>query len=290
MASSCNACPRKCNVPRPYGFCGAGEDIKISHYMKHMWEEPFISGQNGSGAVFFSGCNVGCVFCQNYTISQSCDGKSVTHEELKEIFHSLIDSGAHNINLVTPSHYILQIRDVLGSEKLPVPVVYNCSGYEGDISVLDGLCDIYLCDLKYGDKAVAARNSNAPDYVEVCMAALEEMYRQTGDYVMHDGILQRGLVVRHLVLPSNIDNSLDAIDLFARFAKGKKVKLSLMSQYIPHGRACDFPEIDRHLTHEEYDRVVRYVQRRGIEDCLIQDMDSASESFVPDFKNKGEQK
>jgi len=252
--------------------------------MRHMWEEPFISGKNGSGAVFFSGCNLGCVFCQNYKISTLCDGKTVTETELQEIFDTLCSQGVHNINLVTPSHYIEQISAVLRNKKPAVPVVYNCSGYEGDLKLMEGVCDIYLADLKYGDNAVAGKYSAVNDYVEVCKASLEEMYRQTGDYVIENGIMQKGLVVRHLVLPGNIDNSLDAVDIFASFSKGKKVKFSIMSQYIPSGRACDFPEINRRLTAEEYDRVVRYVYKRGITDCLVQDISSADESFVPDFR------
>ena len=252
--------------------------------MKHMWEEPFISGQNGSGAVFFSGCNLGCVFCQNYKISSLLSGEEVSAEGLRAVFNELVADGVHNINLVTPSHYIEQISAVLKEKKPPVPVVYNCSGYEGDLKIMDGLCDIYLADMKYGDNEVAKKYSAVSDYVEVCLGALEEMYRQVGDYEIKDGIMQKGLVVRHLVLPNNIENSLDAVDLFVKFSKGRKIKFSLMSQYIPSGRACDYPEINRPLTPDEYDRVVRYVNRRGIIDCLIQDIASASERFVPEFK------
>ena len=251
--------------------------------MKHMWEEPFISGHNGSGAVFFSGCNLQCVYCQNHKISTSCDGREVSFDELHGIFDSLIAQGVHNINLVTPSHYICQLAQALREKKPVVPVVYNCSGYEGDIKALKDLVDIYLCDFKYGDRSVADKYSSAPDYPEVCLEALEEMYAQTGDYVIENGIMKKGICVRHLVLPSNIDNTLDVIDLFARFSKGKKIKFSLMSQYIPSGRAHEYPEINRTVTSAEYDRAVRYALKRGIEDILIQDIDSASESFVPDF-------
>ncbi len=251
--------------------------------MKHMWEEPFISGHNGSGAVFFSGCNLQCVYCQNHKISTSCDGREVSFGELHGIFDSLIAQGVHNINLVTPSHYICQLAEALKSKKPAVPLVYNCSGYEGDIKALKGLVDIYLCDFKYGDRSVADKYSSAPDYPVVCLEALEEMYAQTGDYIIENGIMKKGICVRHLVLPSNIDNTLDVIDLFARFSKGKKIKFSLMSQYIPSGRAHEYPEINRTVTAAEYDRAVRYALKRGIEDILIQDIDSASESFVPDF-------
>ena len=282
MESGCNMCPRRCDVPRPGGFCGAGDKIRVSHYMKHEWEEPFISGTRGSGAVFFSGCNLGCVYCQNHKISKGCDGREITARELRGIFNELVAMGVHNINLVTPTHFVKQIIPAL-TPRLPVPVVYNCGGYEGDLKPLEGLCDIYLADLKYGDDNAALRYSGAGDYTKVCLGALEEMYRQTGDYVIENGIMKRGLAVRHLVLPSNPDNSLDAIDLFAKFAKGKKVKFSLMSQYIPSGNASDYPEINRTLTHAEYERIVNYAVRRGISDILIQDMDSASENFVPEF-------
>jgi len=282
MASNCNLCPRKCGVPRPCGFCGAGDRLRISHYMKHMWEEPFISGERGSGAVFFSGCNLGCVFCQNHEISSKCAGDELTPDELKDIFKKLISEGVHNINLVTPTHFVHQIIPALTPHP-EVPVVYNCSGYEGDLTPLDGLCDIYLADLKYGNSETAQRYSSAPDYPEVCLNALEQMYSQVGDYEEKDGIMTKGVVVRHLVLPSNIENSLDAVDLFKKFSKGKKVKFSLMCQYVPHGRAAEFPEINRKITEEEYERVINYTLRRGITDCLIQDMESASTSFIPEF-------
>lgn len=251
--------------------------------MLHKWEEPFISGTQGSGAIFFSGCNLGCVFCQNYQISQSCDGNAVTCDQLRQIFSQLISMGANNINLVTPTHYMYQIAKAL-VPKPQVPVVYNCSGYEGDLKVMQGLCDIYLTDLKYGNADTASRYSNAPDYVQVCIKSLEEMYRQVGDYVIQDGIMKKGLVVRHLVLPSNIENTLDAIDIFARFSKGKKVKFSLMSQYIPCARADLFPEINRTITLEEYQRAINYLNRRGIKDYLIQDLDSADSGYIPEFK------
>lgn len=284
MESICNSCPRKCGVERPHGFCGAGDTVRVSHYMKHMWEEPFISGKNGSGAVFFSGCNLGCVFCQNHEISHECNGREVSTEELRGIFCELISQGVHNINLVTPTHFLPQLIPAL-SPHPEVPVVYNCSGYEGNLKPLEGLCDIYLCDLKYGNREAALRYSSAPDYPDVCLEALEEMYRQVGDFEEKDGIMTRGVVVRHLVLPSNADNSLDAIDLFKKFSKGKRVKFSLMCQYVPHGRAAEFPEINRTLTAEEYDRVINYALRRGITDCLIQEMTSASKEFIPFFSS-----
>lgn len=252
--------------------------------MLHMWEEPFISGKNGSGAVFFSGCNLGCVYCQNYKISSLCGGEEITARGLHDVFEKLIADGAHNINLVTPSHYIEQISGVLKDKKPSVPVIYNCSGYEGDLSLMDGLCDVYLADMKYGDNSVGEKYSCVTDYVQVCLESLEQMYRQVGDYEIKDGIMQKGLVVRHLVLPNNIENSLDVIDLFAKFAKGRRIKFSLMSQYTPSGRAFEYPEINRPVTQEEYDRVVRYANRRGISDCLIQELSSASSKFVPEFE------
>ena len=251
--------------------------------MKHMWEEPFISGHSGSGAVFFSGCNLQCVYCQNHKISTSCDGREVSFDELHGIFDSLIAQGVHNINLVTPSHYICQLAQALREKKPVVPVVYNCSGYEGDIKALKDLVDIYLCDFKYGDRSVADKYSSAPDYPEVCLEALEEMYAQTGDYVIENGIMKKGICVRHLVLPSNIDNTLDVIDLFARFSKGKKIKFSLMSQYVPMGKAKEMPGFDRPITQEEYDAVLSYLELLGIEDGYTQDFSAASEKYIPDW-------
>lgn len=283
MESVCNACPRRCGVPRPHGLCGADDQIHVAHYMKHMWEEPFISGTNGSGAVFLAGCNLGCVYCQNAEISAACRGKSVTDDRLHAIFDELITQGAHNINLVTPSHYITQIARLLRDKKPPVPLVYNCSGYEGDLDILAGLVDVYLADFKYADSAVAARYSNAPDYPDVCLKALGQMYNQVGDYVIEGGIMRKGLVIRHLVLPSNIDNSLDVIDALVRFVRGKKVKISLMGQYLPHGRAVEFPEINRPLTDKEYRRVVNYALRRGLTDTLVQDLEAADNAYIPKF-------
>lgn len=253
--------------------------------MKHMWEEPFISGTDGSGAVFFSGCNLGCVYCQNSEISAACNGRYVTDDELYAIFECLIRHGAHNINLVTPSHYAEQLARLLKNKKPPVPVVYNCSGYEGGLEPLRGLADIYLADFKYADSAVAARYSAAPDYPAVCLAALEQMYDQVGDYVIENGLMKRGLVIRHLVLPSNADNSLDVIDRLVRFVKGKRVKISLMGQYLPHGRASRFPEINRTLTPAEYQRIINYAARRGLEDVLIQDLAAADSAYIPRFSS-----
>lgn len=293
----CTDCVRKCGVNRPdtlngegsFGFCRCPRIPVVARAMLHRWEEPCISGKNGSGAVFFAGCNLRCVFCQNYEISSKVQGKEISVERLKEIYHELIARGAHNINLVTPGHYTEAILASL-DQPLPVPVVYNSNGYDSLDSLhrLEGKIRIFLPDLKYSDNALALKYSHAPDYFETATTAIDEMFRQTGPYRMDDsGMLQSGVVVRHLILPGQIENSLRVIDHIAHHFKPGDILFSLMRQYVPHGEIADFPELNRRVTDEEYEQVELYLFDSPIEDGFVQDEESASEEFIPDFDNSG---
>lgn len=287
----CTLCPRQCGVDRTkgeLGFCQQGASIFAARAAAHYWEEPVISGSFGSGAVFFSGCTLKCIFCQNGIISQENLGKEILPEQLREIFLRLIDEGVQNINLVTPTHFLPSILPAL-SPKLPVPIVYNCGGYERveTLRKLDGLVDIYLPDMKYSDPHLAAKLSRAPDYVETAKAAIKEMYRQVGSTVIEDNEMKRGMIVRHLILPGCLDNTLGVLDWFAdTFPKGD-VLFSLMSQYVPMGKAKDFPPLDRPILEEEYDAAVSYLDFLGIENGYTQDFSAASEDYIPDFSFEG---
>lgn len=288
---NCTLCPRKCGVDRSkgqLGFCRQPGHIRAARAAAHYWEEPVISGSYGSGAVFFSGCTLQCCFCQNGVISQENLGKDVSAEHLREIFLRLIDDGVQNINLVTPTHFLPSIIPAL-SPKLPVPVVYNCGGYERveTLRELDGLVDIYLPDMKYSDAALAAALSAAPDYVQTAKAAISEMYRQVGPAVIEDDIMKKGMIVRHLVLPGQIDNSLGVLDWFAEAFPQGDVLFSLMSQYVPMGKAKMMPPFDRCVTEEEYDAVLSYLDFLGIENGFTQDFSAASEDYIPDFSFEG---
>lgn len=287
---NCTLCPRKCGVDRSKtrGFCGMGDQMTAARAAAHYWEEPVISGSFGSGAIFFSGCTLRCGFCQNYAISQEHHGEELTAPRLREIFEKLIDEGVQNINLVTPTHFLPSILPAL-TPKLPVPVVYNCGGYESveTLRELEGLVDIYLPDFKYSDPELAKKLSAAPDYPQAAAAAIAEMYRQTGKFVVEDGEMKRGVLVRHLVLPGQIDNSLGVIDWFASaFGRGEAL-FSLMCQYVPAGTAKNTPPFDRRVTEEEYDAVMSYLMLLGVEDGFTQDFQSASQEYIPDFDGTG---
>lgn len=289
--TNCNLCPRKCGVDRTkgqLGFCRQPDRIFAARAAAHYWEEPVISGSFGSGAVFFSGCTLKCCFCQNGIISQENLGKEISSAHLREIFLRLIDDGVQNINLVTPTHFLPSILPAL-EPKLPVPVVYNCGGYERvkTLRELDGLIDIYLPDMKYSDADLAAKLSAAPDYVETSKAALLEMYRQVGPTVIEDDIMKKGMIVRHLVLPGQIDNSLGVLDWFSETFPKADVLFSLMSQYVPMGKAKTMPPFDRTVTEEEYDAVLSYLDFLGIENGFTQDFSAASEDYIPDFSFEG---
>ena len=288
----CNLCPRKCNIDRSAakGFCGAGNTLRAARAGLHFWEEPCISGTGGSGAVFFSGCNLRCVFCQNREISRGGTGKDITVKRLREIFDELIWQGADNINLVTPTHFADIIAEALGAEKLPVPVVWNTGGYEDTETLrrLDGLIDIYLPDYKYADAVLAEKFSGARDYPVRAWAAIQEMFRQRGNYVLdEDGMMTSGVMIRHLVLPGHVENTLDVIDRITGEFTDENVLLSLMSQYTPPAEPLPFPELNRKLTQEEYDRAVDYLYLCGFENGYVQELSSAKEEYTPPFDLSG---
>ena len=281
---SCLSCPRHC-TSRGNGFCGVGEKILVGRIAKHFWEEPIISGSRGSGTVFFSGCSLRCVFCQNRVISHECIGKEVTAEELDTRIGKLIDSGVHNINFVTPSHYALFLAEFLQEHSYPVPIVYNCSGYE-DIDALEALrgkVQIFLPDFKYSDDALAKCYSTAPHYFETAAKAIRKMYELTGDIELDSkGMLKKGVIVRHLMLPGAVENTLGVIDAFDEISKGKKMLFSLMSQYTPVGDLTRYPELQRKVSAEEYEKALNYLQLLGI-DGFCQELTSAKEIYIPPF-------
>ena len=288
---NCTLCPRRCGADRTngqLGFCRHPDKIYAARAAAHYWEEPVISGSFGSGAVFFSGCTLKCLFCQNGVISQENRGKEISTAHLREIFLKLIDDGVQNINLVTPTHFLPSILPAL-TPKLPVPVVYNCGGYERveTLRELEGLVDIYLPDMKYSDPKLAGILSAAPDSVEIAKAAIAEMYRQVGSAVIEDEIMQRGMIVRHLMLPGELDNTLGVLDWFSEaFPKGD-VLFSLMSQYVPMGKAKTMPPYDRRITEDEYDAALSYLELLGIENGFTQDFSAATEEYIPDFSFEG---
>ena len=286
---TCNACPRKCDTDREkaLGFCKSPERFRLARAALHFWEEPCISGKNGSGTVFFSGCNLRCVYCQNYEISHENRGAEISDEKLLEIFDDLVSQGAHNINLVNPTHYAARLSRVLSEHKPPAPVVYNTSGYESveTLRTLDGLVDIYLTDFKYIRPEKAKLYSRAEDYPEVAKAALAEMKSQQPSDEFDDGIMQRGVIVRHLVLPSNTNSSLEIIDYMAE--NYPDTYLSLMAQYTPYGDLSGVPELNRRITQREYDKVVNYAISKGISKLYLQELTSADKNFIPAFDFTG---
>lgn len=289
MTEKCNICPRKCGVDRSKntGVCSVGEEIKIARATPHFWEEPCISGTKGSGTVFFSGCNMKCVFCQNYEISSGGKGKVVTPDRLTEIYYELIEQGVHNINLVTPTHFSKQIIKTL-EKPLPVPVVYNSGGYDSveKLRMFEDKVQIYLPDLKYMSSALAEKYSKAKDYPETAKKAIREMFRQTGEFILDDdGIMQKGVVIRHLMLPGQLENTLDVID-WVSDEFGDKVIFSLMSQFTPNEN-CTLPELQQTITQEEYNKAVDYMYLCGIENAYVQDFSSAKKEYTPPFDFSG---
>lgn len=287
--TNCKLCPRACGVDRragEVGYCRQTAQVKIARAAPHHWEEPVISGQKGSGTVFFSGCTLGCAFCQNEPVSHGGLGREVT--DLRRVLEQLVDQGVHTINLVTPTQFLPHILPAL-TPKLPVPVVYNCGGYESveTLKRLEGLVDIYLPDFKYSNNILARKLSQAPHYYETASAAILEMYRQTGPAVIENGIMQRGMILRHLILPGQIDNSLGVLDWVDEHFRPGQILFSLMSQYVPMGKAKEMPGFDRPITEEEYDAVLSYMELLGIEDGFLQEFSSASEEYIPDWDFSG---
>ncbi|MBQ7668533.1 MAG: radical SAM protein [Clostridia bacterium] len=295
LLENCELCPRKCGVNRlenKLGFCGAGNDIRVARASLHKWEEPCLSGTNGSGTVFFSYCTLKCVFCQNYNLSHENFGKEITIEKLSDIFLTLQEKKAHNINLVTPTHYIPQIIEAIKMSRkngLTLPIVYNSSGFENPeiIKLLSGYIDIYLPDFKYFDNTLAKKYSLANNYFEYATKSIEEMLKQVGEPKFDGDILKRGVIIRHLILPGFTEDSKKILKYLYENYKDK-VYISIMNQYTPiHKNLTNYSEIDKKLTEKEYDEVIDYAISLGIENAFIQEGETAKESFIPDFDLSG---
>lgn len=287
----CTLCPRRCGVNRAagqLGYCRMPANILAARAAVHCWEEPVISGNYGSGAVFFSGCTLGCTFCQNSEISHGCAGREISPSRLREIFLRFIDEGVETINLVTATQFLPSILPAL-TPKLPVPVVWNSSGYETleTLRALEGYVDVYLPDFKYINHKLAKQLSGAADYPEIAVAAIHEMYRQTGPAVIQEGILQRGVLIRHLILPGCLDNTLGVLDWVASQFSKNEILFSLMRQYMPMGEAARQPPFDRCITDTEYDAALGYLYLLNLENGFTQDADAASPNYIPAFNFEG---
>jgi putative pyruvate formate lyase activating enzyme len=295
ILKDCTLCPRECHVDRTAGkkgYCKATDELVVARAALHMWEEPCISGEEGSGTVFFSGCALGCVYCQNSNIAKGLAGKMITIERLAEIFTELQDKGANNINLVTPSHYVPQIIEAINISRkkgMTLPFVYNCGGYERveTLKLLDGYIDIYLPDLKYLSNEPAVKYSNCKDYFTVAAKAIEEMVRQVKNASFDDrGIMQKGVIVRHLTLPGYLEDSKRIIKyLYETY--GDTIFISIMNQYTPIANNTTYPELNRKITEEEYEELVDYAIDIGVENGFIQEGETALESFIPEFNGEG---
>ena len=289
LFSKCMLCPRKCEVNRnngELGYCRAGSRMKIGGYHLHMWEEPIITGEHGSGTIFFSYCNLGCIYCQNYDISFNNVGEEITIDRFKDICLELQDKGATNINLVTPTHYIPLIKEGLilaKQEGLVIPIVYNTSSYEcvESLKLLDGLIDIYLPDFKYYDNNLG-KYSNVSNYFEIASEAINEMYRQVGVPKYENNILKKGMIVRHLVLPHHIEYSKN-IKKYLYDKYSDNIILSIMNQYTPV-KKLKYEKLNCTVTEEEYNNLIDYACDLGIENCFIQESTSQSDSFIPKFE------
>ena len=296
LYKNCALCPRMCGIDRTKrrGVCGCTAMLTAARAALHFWEEPCISGTRGSGTVFFSGCTLKCCFCQNYPISQEGVGKVISIKDLAHIFLDLQSQGAHNISLVTADHYLPSVLEALDlvKHKLTLPVVYNCSGYERPeiLRLLDGYVDIYLPDLKYLDPELAQKFSYAPDYVQAAKAAIGEMVRQTGKCEFgEDGYIRKGTIVRHLILPGHTGNSIKAMS-YLHETYGEDIYISIMNQYTPVRKFVEFKELNRKVTKREYEKVLDAAVDMGIQNGFIQEGETASESFIPDFDYEGVEK
>jgi len=295
IMDECTICPRNCGVDRTKGkrgYCRESDKLVVARASLHMWEEPCISGTNGSGTVFFSGCALGCVYCQNHSISKGMSGKEITIERLAEIFLELQSRGAHNINLVTPTHFVPQIIDALVMSRnkgLGIPIVYNSSGYEKveTIKMLDGHVSIYLPDLKYMDFGIAKKYSNCEDYFHHASKAIAEMVNQTGEIAFDEnGMAVKGVIVRHMTLPGYLEDSKNIIRYLHEMFEDK-IYMSIMNQYTPLPNVSKYPEINRKIRNDEYDELVNYALSIGVENGFIQEGQTAVESFIPDFDCEG---
>ncbi len=289
LLKECNLCPRKCKVNRyqKKGYCKATNKVRVAYYSLHMWEEPVISGESGSGTVFFSHCNMKCIYCQNKKISIDGYGKDISNKKLKEIFLKLQDMGACNINLVTPTHYVPQIASVLRklkNKELTIPVVYNTSSYEnvGTLMVMKGLVDIYLADLKYFDDTLALQYSNCSHYFETATMAIDEMYRQVGKAEFDEnGMMKKGLIVRVLLLPGHVHDTKEIIHYLYQTYQDD-IYISIMNQYTPVCHST-YENLNRKVTEEEYEEVINYALTIGVSKAFIQEGETADESFIPEF-------
>lgn len=291
---SCALCPRMCRVDRSemYGFCGCGDRLKIARAALHFWEKPCISGRGGSGAVFFSGCNLRCCFCQNYNISSEGFGKEITVERLSDLFLELQEKGAENINLVTPTHYVPLIIKALDmvKHKLNIPVVYNCGGYENvsTIKSLDGYIDIYMPDIKYYSDEFAKKYSKADRYFEYASNAVKVMTEQTGKIVLDgNGIMKRGVIIRHMVMPGCRKDSMNIIKWIGNNLDRESFIVSLMSQYTPAFHSDEHKEINRKITTFEYESVAEYCLELGFDNGYVQERTSAEKEYTPPFDLEG---
>lgn len=288
----CNLCPRRCNAERNEktnigGYCKSPLLPKVARAALHFWEEPVISGEKGSGTVFFSGCSLGCVYCQNFEISKENKGEIVTVQRLSEIFRELEEKGAHNINLVNPTHYVLAIKEALDIYRPNIPIVYNSSGYESEetLDTAKSFVDIFLLDFKYLTEEKAEKYSFASDYPGIAKNTLLKCVDFQPQNIIENGIMKKGVIVRHLILPQATN---EAICVFNWVKENTPcVYFSLMGQYVPVGKSCDFPEINRRITKREYDKVLNYIMDTSFENVFIQQLSSSSEKYIPDFDLTG---
>ena len=289
ILKKCNLCPRNCNINRYLikGACGADYKLKVAHYSLHMWEEPIVSGENGSGTVFFSNCNLKCIFRQNHIISSEGLGKETSKERLADIFLTLQNKNAHNIDLVTPTHYVPQIIDSIKIAKnngLKIPIVYNTSSYENieTIKMLNGYIDVYLADLKYYDNTLSEKYSKCIDYFKYASKAIDQMYNQVGKPVIVNNLIKKGLIIRVLVLPGHVDDAKKIISyIYNKY--GDNVFISIMNQYTPIFKFRKYPNLNHKLSNSEYDEIIDYAINLGVSNAFIQDGETQRESFIPNF-------
>jgi len=290
LLSPCRVCPRECKIDRlkgELGNCKAGLTVKVSSYHQHFGEEPPLVGRHGSGTIFFTHCNLHCIFCQNYEISQLGIGRETTLEQLAQMMLRLQELGCHNINFVTPTPWVPQIVEAVSiaqQKGLGVPLVYNCGGYESieTLTLLEGIVDIYMPDIKYADNAYAEKYSSAPQYWDVVKAALKEMHRQVGNLIVKNGVAQKGLLIRHLVLPENIAGSKKCFEFIAK-ELSKDTVVNPMAQYYPTFKANRFPEIDRRITTQEYREALEELEKHGLDKGFKQTIDTIARIIIPEW-------